>query len=40
VDPLGSSRGWYDLSVTISGDGSWSQRYTGHLEDGRDSITG
>ena len=40
VDPLGSSRGWYDLSVTISGDGSWSRRYTGHLEDGRDSITG
>ena len=40
VDPLGSSHGWYDLLVTIGGDGSWSRRYTGHLEDGRDSITG
>lgn len=40
VDPLESSHGWYDLSVTISGDGSWSRRYTGHLENGSDSITG
>jgi phospholipase C len=40
TDPLGDSDGWYDLSVTISGDGSWSRRYTGHLKDGRDSITG
>jgi phospholipase C len=40
VDPVGSSDGWYDLSVTISGDSSWSRRYTGHLEDGKNSITG
>jgi phospholipase C len=40
VDPLASSNGWYDLSVTVSGDNSWSRRYTGHLEDGRNSITG
>jgi phospholipase C len=40
ADPLESSHGWYDLSVTISGDGSWSRRYTGHLENGSDSITG
>ena len=40
VDPLGSSNGWYDLSVTISGDSSWSRRYVGHLEDGGNSITG
>lgn len=40
VDPLDDSHGWYDLSVTISGDSSWSRRYTGHVEDGRDSITG
>ncbi|HUY48189.1 MAG TPA: phospholipase domain-containing protein [Streptosporangiaceae bacterium] len=38
--PLASSNGWYDLSVTISGDGSWSRRYAGHLEDGTASITG
>lgn len=40
VDPLDASRGWYDRSVAISGDRSWSRRYTGHLENGRDSITG
>jgi phospholipase C len=40
VDPVVSSDGWYDLSVTISGDDSWSRRYTGHLEDGTNSVTG
>jgi len=40
VAPLSSSNGWYDLSVTISGDGSWSRRYVGHLEDGQASVTG
>ncbi len=38
--PLSSSDGWYDLSVTISGDASWSRRYAGHLEDSQPSITG
>jgi phospholipase C len=40
VDPLASSNGWYDLTVTISGDPSWSRRYVGHLENGTNSITG
>ncbi|HEX3491025.1 MAG TPA: phospholipase C, phosphocholine-specific [Streptosporangiaceae bacterium] len=40
ADPLGTSNGWYDLSVTISGDSSWSRRYVGHLEDGQSSTTG
>jgi len=40
VDPLESSHGWYDLSVTVSDDASWSRRYTGHLEDGTNSVTG
>jgi phospholipase C len=40
ADPLGASHGWYDLSVTIGGDPSWSRRYAGHLEDGRASVTG
>jgi phospholipase C len=40
VDPLVSSNGWYDLTVTISGDNSWSRHYIGHLENGTDSITG
>jgi phospholipase C len=35
-----ASEGWYDLTVTISGDASWSQRYTGHLENGKHSISG
>jgi phospholipase C len=40
IDPLAKSKGWYDLSVTVNGDSSWSRRYTGHLEDGSDSVTG
>jgi phospholipase C len=40
VKPLSLGNGWYDLSVTISGDSSWSRRYSGHLEDGTDSTTG
>jgi phospholipase C len=38
--PLSSSGGWYDQSVTINRDGSWSRRYVGHLENGQASITG
>jgi len=40
VDPLKHSHGWYDLSVTVSTDPSWSRRYIGHLENGEASITG
>jgi phospholipase C len=40
ADPLEISDGWYDLSVTLSNDKSWSRRYTGHLEDGANSVTG
>jgi phospholipase C len=40
ADPLAVSNGWYDLSITISGDDSWSRRYIGHIEDGNTSITG
>jgi phospholipase C len=40
VDPLETSDGWYDLTVTISSDSTWSRRYVGHLEDGKNSITG
>jgi phospholipase C len=40
ADPLGTSSGWYDLSVTVSGDDSWTRRYVGHLEDGSASVTG
>jgi phospholipase C len=40
LDPLAGSFGWYDVTITIDGDSSWSQRYTGHLENGEPSITG
>jgi phospholipase C len=40
VDPVAASNGWYDLTVTVSGDPSWTRRYVGHIEDGRDSVTG
>jgi phospholipase C len=40
LDPPTTSGGWYDLTVTIDGDTSWSQRFTGHLETGQPSITG
>ncbi|HEX3789689.1 MAG TPA: phospholipase C, phosphocholine-specific [Pseudonocardiaceae bacterium] len=40
ADPLAAGDGWYDLTVTVSGDESWSRRYVGHLEDGSNSITG
>jgi phospholipase C len=40
VNPLAVSDGWYDLSVTVGGDNSWSRRYVGHLEDGTASVTG
>ena len=40
INPFAAAHGWYDLSVTIAGDNSWSRRYTGHLENGANSITG
>jgi hypothetical protein len=35
-----AASGWYDLTITVSDDSSWSQRFTGHLENGPTSITG
>ena len=40
ADPVMTASGWYDVNVTISGDSSWSRRYTGHLETGKDSRSG
>ncbi|WP_405579572.1 phosphocholine-specific phospholipase C [Streptomyces sp. NBC_01190] len=34
------SDGWYDFTVTSSADATWSQRFTGHLETGRPSVSG
>jgi phospholipase C len=32
--------GWYDFTVTVSSDASWTRRCTGHIETGSASITG
>jgi len=40
IDPLAHSHGWYDLTVTVSSDPTWSRRYVGHVENGGNSITG
>ncbi|MFJ4438162.1 phosphocholine-specific phospholipase C [Streptomyces sp. NPDC088923] len=38
--PLTYGSGWYDHTVTASPDTTWSQRFVGHLETGRPSISG
>jgi phospholipase C len=40
VDPLKTGHGWYDLTVTLDTDPTWTRRYVGHLENGEASITG
>lgn len=40
VHPLEAGHGWYDLTVTASADEAWSQRFAGHLETGRPSVSG
>jgi phospholipase C len=35
-----AASGWYDFTITVSADSSWSQRLTGHLENGLTSVTG
>ncbi|MFC4032282.1 phosphocholine-specific phospholipase C [Streptomyces polygonati] len=35
-----SSAGWYDFTLTASNDPTWNQRFTGHLETGRPSVSG
>ena len=40
LDPLATSEGWYDLTVTIDGLSQFLRRFAGHLEDGRPSVTG
>jgi phospholipase C len=40
LDACGDADGWYDLTLTVSNDSSWSQRLTGHVETGRASVSG
>jgi phospholipase C len=37
---VATTHGWYDFTITLSGDSSWIRRYTGHLENGGASVTG
>ncbi|MFD1048921.1 phospholipase domain-containing protein, partial [Kibdelosporangium lantanae] len=32
--------GWYDFTVAVSTDGSWSRRFVGHIETGAPSVSG
>ena len=34
------NNGWYDFTVTVDADSSWTQRFTGHLETGAPSVSG
>jgi phospholipase C len=34
------NNGWYDFTVTVSTDSTWSRRFAGHIETGSPSITG
>jgi phospholipase C len=35
-----ADNGWYDLTITMQEDGSFSQRLAGHIEDGKPSVSG
>ncbi|MFC8453919.1 phosphocholine-specific phospholipase C [Kitasatospora sp. NPDC057223] len=37
---VAGQNGWYDFTVTVSSDSTWSQRFSGHLETGAASVTG
>nr|WP_248289178.1 phospholipase domain-containing protein [Streptomyces albireticuli] len=32
--------GWYDFTITVDNDATWSERFTGHIEYGQSSTTG
>jgi phospholipase C len=37
--PLGRTKGWYDLVVTLRGKAGFEYAYAGHVENGKDSIS-
>ncbi|MCA1219706.1 phosphocholine-specific phospholipase C [Streptomyces sp. 8L] len=39
-DAVGVADGWYDFTVTVPADTTWSRRYTGHMETGAASVSG
>lgn len=34
------NNGWYDFTITVDSDSTWSRRFTGHLETGAASVSG
>jgi phospholipase C len=36
---VADASGWYDFTVTVSGDASWTRRVTGHIEAGAANVT-
>ncbi|MGX1881426.1 phosphocholine-specific phospholipase C [Streptomyces sp. NPDC055287] len=40
VHSAADAHGWYDLSITVTGDGAFRRRLMGHIEDGRASVSG
>jgi len=40
ADPIVVAHGWYDISVRLHGHHRYLRRFAGHLENGRNSITG
>lgn len=38
--PAAPTQGWYDLTVTVEGDDGFRRRFAGHIENGRESVTG
>ncbi|MFI6075728.1 phosphocholine-specific phospholipase C [Actinoplanes sp. NPDC051343] len=40
IDVPSLSHGWYDLTVSAGSDHGWAQRFAGHVETGRPSISG
>ncbi|UXY25878.1 phosphocholine-specific phospholipase C [Streptomyces sp. HUAS TT20] len=39
-DVVARQWGWYDFTVTVDSDTTWSRRFTGHLETGAPSVSG
>ncbi len=38
-DPIGTSHGWYDLSLKLDADATYLRHFAGHLENGQSSRT-
>ncbi|MBD0672473.1 alkaline phosphatase family protein [Streptomyces sp. CBMA156] len=34
------AQGWYDLTLTVTGDSSYRRRFMGHIENGKESVSG